>query len=224
MSAQADNLSEQVYKNLKEQIIERQLHPGTKLDIKDLSEKMRVSRMPLLDAITRLKAEGLVRSRQRVGTYVTPLDETMFEEIFEARNMIEYWIAPHSILHIRDIDVQNLEKLLQQSGQLVLDVDDESFDYRRFIELDQEFHLRLIQLCGNNHIIAMYRSLNSHIQIGRAYSLRALDRSREGQVEHEAILSAYASRDVKEARSAQLAHSERSRAGVMTLLKRYGPL
>lgn len=224
MSIQNGNLSDNVYKTLKAQIIERQIRPGKKLDIQELSKQMGVSRMPILDAITRLKAEGLIRSKPRVGTYVTPLDETIFEEIFEARNMIEYWVTPLTILHIRDVDIQELENLLQHTTDLLLNVDNETFDYRQFVELDQQFHLRLIQLCGNEHIIEMYRSLNSHIQIGRAYSLRALDRSREGHDEHEAILKAFAARDVEQARAAQHFHAERSHAGVRKLLKEYGTL
>lgn len=217
-------LSENVYEKLKSEIVNRYILPDTKLDIALLSERYGVSRMPILDAITRLKAEGLVISRSRVGTYVAPLDKAMFEETYEARLMIEAWVTPQSILHLRDADVIALLRLLEKSAELFVDVDNETFNYRQYIHYDQEFHLALVGLCGNSCLVDLYQSLNSHLQIARAYSLRALKRSHEGQLEHEAILDAFANRDVERAREAQRYHAQRSFEGALALLNERGTL
>jgi DNA-binding GntR family transcriptional regulator len=217
-------LNEQVYDILRERIIERQLRPGAKLDLAAIQAELAVSRMPVTDALRRLELEGLVTVRNRVGSFVTPLSATLYEEIFEARNMIEYWVTPKIILHISNNDIEELRHLLEETSRLVNGVTDETFDYRSFIRCDEQFHLRLIRLCQNSHIIGAYRALNTHIQTARAYSLRALNRSRDGQQEHEAILQAFAQRDVERARTAQRHHAERSRAGVLALLGQYGEL
>jgi GntR family transcriptional regulator, rspAB operon transcriptional repressor len=216
---QVTSLSERVYDTLKRQIIERELPPNMKLDNNVIAQQLGVSRMPVVDALTRLKAEGLIISRNRVGTYVTPLDRRMFEEIFEARDMIEQWATPKSITYLRDVDSIDLRRLLEKSRQLLVDVIDETFDYRKFREYDQQFHLALVRLCGNDHIIGLYESLNSHIQVARAYSLRALTRSKEGQSEHEAILRAFTNRDIEQARQAQHFHLQRSLEGILRLLE-----
>lgn len=217
-------LNEQVYEILRQRIIERQLQPGTKLDLAAIQRELAVSRMPVVDALRRLELEGLVTVRNRVGSFVTPLSATLYEEIFEARIMIEYWVTPKIILHISNNDLEELRNLLEETAHLVTGVTDETFDYRSFIRCDEQFHLRLICLCKNSHIIGAYRALNTHMQTARAYSLRALARSREGQQEHEAILEAFARRDVKQARVAQRRHAEHSRAGILALLQRYGEL
>jgi DNA-binding GntR family transcriptional regulator len=218
------SLGEQVYSILKRSILERQLSPNSKLDINALGQQLGVSRRPILDALTRLEAEGLVIFRNRVGTFVTPLDKTMFEEIFEARDMIEQWASSRIVANLRGEDVMHLRALLQETGQLLAGVTEQTFDYRRSIELDQQFHLALIHLCGNSRVIEQYSSLNSHMQIVRAYSLRALKRSQEGQVEHEAILEAFTARNVERAQAAQSHHTQRSRIGVLALLDQYGVL
>jgi DNA-binding GntR family transcriptional regulator len=218
------SLSEQVYERLRTLILERRLPPETKLDINALSAELGVSRMPILEALTRLKHERLVMSKNRVGTYVMPLDRTTLIETFEARRMIEDWIAPRSIMHLRDTDVLALRDMLAHASQLFVDVNDDTFDYRAYIEYDTEFHLSLVKLCGNSAVVNFYVSLNSHMQIARAYALRALSRSRAGHEEHRLILEAFAARDVEQAREAQRQHLESSTNGVLALIEQHGAL
>lgn len=218
------SLSDQAYETLRRQIIERRLMPGVKLDITALESELGVSRMPILDALTRLEHEGLVTVRNRVGTYVTPLSITLVEEIYDVRMMIEQWVTPRIILHISNKDIVESRALLAHMQQMLENVTDESFDYRAFTHCDEKFHLDLIQLSSNQRMIQWYATLNTHIQTARAYSFRALARSKEGQIEHEAILNAFAARDVEDARLAQLNHAERSRVGILALLQAHGEL
>lgn len=215
----SDTLSDYAYQQLKKKVVERYFEPGSKLNINALGEQLGISRMPIQEAITRLKTDGLVDSRHRVGTYITPLDRKMLLEMFEAREMIEYWVTPNIILFLRDADLINVRAILAETKTLLNDATEKTFDYRRFVELDQQFHSNLIQMCGNSRMIDIYRSLSSHIQIARNYSLKALSRSREGQVEHEQILKAFSERDTEQARAAQHVHISRSRDGIMRLLE-----
>ncbi len=221
---QTASLSEQVYQVLKQQIIERKVKPNDKLDINALAEELGVSRTPILDALTRLEVDRLVVSKNRVGTYVAPLDRAMYEEIFDARLMVENWAIQQASEHLTEQRVEALHDLLRRSAQLLVGVDAETFDYRSFIKYDQNFHLALIEVCSNSRVSEFYRSLNIHIQIARVYALRPLNRSIEGQGEHEAILQHLANHDVKNALKAQQYHLERSRENVLRSLERYQQL
>jgi DNA-binding GntR family transcriptional regulator len=220
----ADSLSAHTYQTLKQRIVARQLKPGVKLDIAALEAELGVSRMPILDALTRLEHDGLVTIRNRVGTYVTPLNVEMFEEIYDARIMIEQWVTPQIIMHISNRNIADFQALLGHAQQLLENVTNEAFDYLEFTRIDEQFHLELIRLSKNRRITNWYATLNTHIQTARAYSLRALERSREGQEEHECILAAFAARDVEGARQAQLLHAERSRQGILRLLEIHGEI
>ena len=220
----ADSLSARTYQTLKHRIVARQLKPGVKLDIAALEAELGVSRMPILDALTRLEHDGLVTIRNRVGTYVTPLNVELFEEIYDVRIMIEQWVTPQIIMHISNRDIADFQALLGNAQQLLENVTDEAFDYLEFTRIDEQFHLELIRLSKNRRIINWYATLNTHIQTARAYSLRALERSKEGQEEHECILAAFAARDVEGARQAQLLHAERSRQGILRLLEIHGEI
>ena len=66
------SLTDQVYHALKRDIVQRKMLPNAKLDVNGLAQELGVSRMPVVDALTRLESEGLVEKRNRVGTFVTP--------------------------------------------------------------------------------------------------------------------------------------------------------
>jgi len=213
------SINEQVYSIVKRRIIERRFAAGAKLDINALADELGVSRMPVVDALTRLETEGLVERRNRVGTFVTPMDRVRYEEIYAAREMIEQWAAQPIIERISDEDFVSLWRVLAQARILLENATEETFDYQRFSEFDGVFHLSLIQLCGNSYIMNFYASMNSHVQIVRVLSLAALKRSNETQIEHENILRAYETRDIAKVRFAQSIHLEKSRAGVLKTLE-----
>ena len=77
------SLTDQVYDALKRDIIQRTLVANAKLDVNGLALQLGVSRMPVVDALSRLENEGLVEKRNRVGTFVTPVSQRMFIEWFE---------------------------------------------------------------------------------------------------------------------------------------------
>ena len=213
------SINEQVYTIVKRRIIERRFAVGAKLDINALADELGISRMPVVDALTRLETEGLVERRNRVGTFVTPLDRIKYEEIYATREMIEQWSVKQIIARITDSDIAGLWQVLEQSNLLLQNVTEETFDYQKYSEYDGTFHLSLIRLSSNSFTTNFYGSLNSHVQILRVLSLGALKRSQETQIEHETILRAYEARNAKKAQAAQADHLEKSRAGVLKLLE-----
>ncbi|MEP7287540.1 MAG: GntR family transcriptional regulator [Chloroflexota bacterium] len=213
------SINEQVYTILKKRIIERRFPAGAKLDINALADELGISRMPVVEALTRLETEDLVERRNRVGTFVTPLDRTRYEEIYATREMIEQWAAQAIVARITDQNIAELWHVLEQTRHLLENVTEDIFDYQRYSEYDGMFHLSLIKLCGNSYIMNFYASMNSHVQIVRVLSLEALKRSQETQIEHEDILRTYERRDVEEVRMAQSIHLEKSRIGVLKTLE-----
>lgn len=222
--ARQSTLTDQVHEILTQQIVQRHLTPGSRLDVGDLARRLGVSRMPIVDALNRLEMEGLIDRRDRVGSFVTPLSPAAFNDLFEARLMVEQWSVPHVIERLTTKDRKLLHGMLRESGRLLRNVDDRSFDYRRTLEIDQAFHLTLMSIAGNQRILAWYRSLNAHIQIGRVYSMRALERCQGAQREHEALLAALEAGDARRARQAIKHHLDVSRKGVLAILQERGDL
>ncbi len=211
-------LTEQIYDILWVEIVQRNLKPNEKLDINQLAQQMGVSRTPIMDALARLENDGLVLRRNRVGTFVTPFSKAAFLNSFMSRDMVEQYITPIIITNLTSQDIEELESLLENFDDLITNANDDSFDYGTYTRYDYDFHSKLVQLCRNDQIIEFYRSLNSHMQIARAYSKHALKRATEGLEEHHQILQALVQGEVEKARLLQHTHLTRSRDGILTIL------
>jgi len=210
------SLTDIAYKTLREQIMEHTLRPGEKLDIEDLKTSLGFSRAPLGDALNRLKVEGLVISRQRVGTFVAPVAKEMIEEAFEARLMIEQWTADTIIRNVSNRQLEALSVLLQEASEL-LD-NNKNFNFKRFSEIDHQFHLIIIQFSEHQIFEKWFKELNTHmIRIRNLYQGDAITRSKEGHREHLDILEALKQRDAEKFRKASAIHLNRSKACTLRL-------
>jgi DNA-binding GntR family transcriptional regulator len=59
------DLTEQVYRILKDKILRRELEPGEQIAVPEVAFALGVSRTPITDALKRLASEGLVKIAPR---------------------------------------------------------------------------------------------------------------------------------------------------------------
>lgn len=76
---------ERIYKVIRERISVLEYGPGTVLNEGLLSEEFDVSRTPIRSVLQRLNYEGLVTTRNGVGTTVTEVDVKTFKDIYALR-------------------------------------------------------------------------------------------------------------------------------------------
>jgi DNA-binding GntR family transcriptional regulator len=82
-------LAEKAFETLHAAIITGRLRPGTRLPIEELAQLLRMSPMPIREAVRRLDAAGLVENIPHRGARVTELSITDLSEVFEARLALE---------------------------------------------------------------------------------------------------------------------------------------
>ena len=212
------SLTDQVYSVLKRDIVQRKMLPNEKLDVNGLAQELGVSRMPVVDALTRLESEGLVEKRNRVGTFVTPMNQTMFRERFETRGMIEDWATPRIIANASDANFERLADLLREARAVLNKTRKQDFDLLTFnTEYDSGFHQGLIQLAGNAYIADLYRSIQT--RIGLSFVDMPVKRETDAQGFHERILAAFQARDGAKAAELQKKHREESLAFTLQRMK-----
>src|ERR1700691_3303545 len=78
-------LAEKAFETLHAAIITARLRVGTRLPIEELAQLLRMSPMPIREAVRRLDAAGLVENIPHRGARVTELSITDLSEVFEAR-------------------------------------------------------------------------------------------------------------------------------------------
>ncbi|OOM78541.1 transcriptional regulator NanR [Clostridium puniceum] len=77
------SLVDQIYEEIKKEIIELKIPLGSKLNISELQEKFGVSSTPIREAINRLQKDGIVEYENNVGARVITLSAKDVQEIQE---------------------------------------------------------------------------------------------------------------------------------------------
>ena len=100
-----------VYQVLRRWIISGALPAGQKLRAAALSQKIKVSRTPVRDALRKLEAEGLVTSSPH-GLTVAELGEQDLTEIFQLREALEGAAARLAAENATRVEVEKLHELI----------------------------------------------------------------------------------------------------------------
>lgn len=113
------SVEEVVTNALREAILSGELRPGDRLLQEQLAEQLRVSRIPLRDALRRLEAEGLVRIGPRRGAEVTSLTPSDVKEIYDLRIKLETELLEAAIAALTPADIARLVEMSEHMDDRV---------------------------------------------------------------------------------------------------------
>lgn len=160
-----------------------------RLDERQLSQKLGVSRTPIREALTLLEQEGFVRAVPRRGIYVVRKSK---KEICE---MIEAWAALEGMA-ARLAAVRATGEQIDSLTDLFLKFDNEplSSQMDEYSESNVAFHQAVIKLGGCALIADMAANLLIHLRAIRNISAKQ-NRPGKSMSEHLAIIGALKARD-----------------------------
>jgi DNA-binding GntR family transcriptional regulator len=111
MLPDAPRASDDVYLAIKDALATGRYTPGQYLREEQLAKSLGVSRTPVREALRRLDAEGWVETRPNYGVRVKAWTLQDVREIFEARLLIEPYLAARATQHITAADIERLTTL-----------------------------------------------------------------------------------------------------------------
>lgn len=163
-------LGEQVYRAIREQIVDGRLRPGQKLSDLHLSAALDVSRTPVREALYRLAQEGVVQVTRRRGFAVASMTAQDVRELYEIRLGLE-------LLAVRlggpRLDAVALAKMRRAHETMAVAVragrDDAGAIFQR---ADRELHHTLILATRNRRLLALRESLQAQLDVLQVYGLR----------------------------------------------------
>jgi GntR family transcriptional repressor for pyruvate dehydrogenase complex len=214
----APSLSDQVTEALLSRIESGRLKPGEKLPPESaLAPEFGVSRTVVREAISRLKQEGLVESRQGSGVFVRlqpainslKIDDSVLEsresilQIVELRRAIESETAALAAQRRSSSQLSEMETALHA-------IDSEVSAGRDGVEADVAFHRSIAQATGNPFFLKtidfLAQYLKAATRMTRANEARRVEFMRQVREEHGAIIGAIRERDAVSARNAAATH------------------
>ena len=180
------SLRQQVAHALRAALVAGEMRPGEVYSAPMLAEKFGVSATPVREAMLDLASEGLVEAVRNKGFRVTEVSERDLDEITAIRMLIEVPTAGEVARICHDGLAPRVEALRASARQI------ESLavagDLINYVEIDRQFHLSLLALAGNQHLVDVVSNLRSR---SRLYGLQGLvDRGQlQGSArEHEQLI------------------------------------
>ncbi len=207
--------SERAYRQLRGEILDGLLAPGTGLLEVEQSARIGVSRTPLRAAIARLIADGLVAGRPGRGFMVTEMSVDSIVELYEVRRALEEHAA-RIAAERRDPEVFEALRVqflaapeLLQHGEAGL---------RRYYELIAEFDLALDAAVENPFLVGALAGVRTHLARIRRLARDNPDRLRHAAAEHLLIVDAVLAGDSSLAAHATHVHLHQSLTSVLATL------
>ena len=176
-------LYEEVAELLRERIFNRELVPGSWIDELKLAQEYGISRTPLREALKVLATEGLVTMKVRRGAYVTEVNEKDLTDVYHLLSLLESDAAGVVASQATAGQLQDLQALhdeLEKAGD----------NRERFFEINEKFHMRLLEVADNRWRDQMVADLRKVMKLNRHNSLLKAGRIEESLAEHRAIRQA----------------------------------
>src|SRR5919108_3925066 len=107
-------LSDQIYDYLRGEILTGRFAPGDRLDLGELVERLKVSKMPVKEAIGRLASDGLLDVQAQRGTFVSRVDPRELAETFEVRRALEMLAGELAASRVQKADLDKLRALVAE--------------------------------------------------------------------------------------------------------------
>ncbi len=206
-------LSDQIYDFLRGEIVSGRYQPGQRLDLGELVAQLKVSKMPVKEAIGRLAAEGLLDVQAQRGTFVSRVDARELKETFEVRCALEMLAGELAVERVKKADIERLRGLIAEMEQ-----SSDPASVGRHLELNFQFHALIVERSENRKLIEMYHRLSVPIQVAAIHyrSESWVKRVAQEQKEHRAVVRAL---EQKDAEAVSRAISDHIKRGGISLLE-----
>jgi GntR family transcriptional regulator, rspAB operon transcriptional repressor len=210
-----ENLSGQVYSQIKTLILCNEILPGEKLHHQELSERLGVSRTPVREALTRLVQEGYVSFLPNRGFTCKEIRLQEADELYQLREALEAFAVEKAVENLTAAAFTKLSAKINLYGKDV----QKRFTRDRLV-YDQDVHLEIARLSGNETLTkALAQVFERIILKRRTDGLYDPARGITAHQEHLKLLQAMKKRNTQDAVKIVRAHIRAGKDNVLSDLK-----
>lgn len=181
-------LYEDVAEQLRQRIFSGELRPGDWIDELKIAEEYGISRTPLREALKVLATEGLITMKVRRGAYVTETSPKDLADVYHLMALLETDAAETVARRGSDAGMAELSALHEE-------LESSLSDPARFFDINEKFHMRLLELADNRWQLQMVQDLRKVMKLHRQSSLQKAGRLEQSLAEHRELMAALVARD-----------------------------
>ncbi|AXI38821.1 GntR family transcriptional regulator [Bacillaceae bacterium ZC4] len=175
------SLSHKIAEKITNQIMAGELKPGEKIIESTYAEEFGTSRAPIRESLYLLENEGLIERIPRKGAVVKGYTEDEVYDLLEMRIVLESLAMKR--IKVRGINEEILKKM-EQLVQKMSEVDDE----KQYANLNQDFHMLIIEMSKSEIIKEMYWRLGRPLLVLQRISFLEEEHIKKSLKEHRIIL------------------------------------
>ena len=207
-------LHQEVATRLRQRIVEGQIAPGAKLNERELSESLQVSRTPLREAIKMLAAEGLVELLPNRGAVAASLGEQDVADTFEVIAGLEGQSGELAAKRITTAELAEVQALHYEMLAAFT-----RRDLSTYYRLNAQIHACINAAARNPVLTQTWRNVNARLQALRFRSNFDEAKWQRAVGEHEQMVALLAARDAEGLRRLLVQHLEHKRDAVLELMR-----
>ncbi|MDR2018442.1 MAG: GntR family transcriptional regulator [Syntrophobacterales bacterium] len=151
-------LREQVYRQLKNNVLDGNWEPNTRLVEEKLAADMGTSRTPVREAIQKLEKEGLIQKLPRGGFAVGSVTAEEVEEVFEIRGILETHAAYLAAKRATERDIIALEEIVKHEEEALI-----KKNMEEIVKFNTLFHDTLYKTARSEKLVKVVNELRDFI-------------------------------------------------------------
>lgn len=183
------SLSEKIYSELKNKIIDMEFKPGERINDAELAKQFGVSRTPVREAIKRLEDDGLIESIPGSMTRVTHISSEEARNAFTVVAVLHALAARLAMPHLTSQDFETMRLYNNQLNNAV-----KSNNAAAAVQSDAALHQVILDKSGNPELLNVLKRITP--KIARLEKARFLAKGKESVAQHEAIIQACSDKDL----------------------------
>jgi len=185
-------------------ILRGELAPGQRINEPDVAARLKVSRVPVREALRELESSGLVAARKHAGVFVRVLGAQDVADLYELRSLLD----GHAGQRAARLAPAPRRALTKKLGTLLREMKQHARKHavQTYYASNLAFHWAVVEAADNPHLATSYRGIVQQLHLSRLKNLSQDIGMQISLVEHEQIIAALVDGDAPRCQALQVAH------------------
>lgn len=146
-------LADEVYEELIEAIIRRDIGPDDSLVQEKLAAEMQISRTPVREALMRLENEGVLEVSKRGSFKLYQMGDEEVKELYQSRAAVEGQCARILAVNHTPEDISALRRVVEEEENIT------NKTVRGYFEANRNIHMAFVERANNRFLMDMFNMI-----------------------------------------------------------------